>query len=43
MKVLTTGTAFTAEAAIKLLSQTVKYSLGDYYNERNVGIILKAL
>ena len=26
-----------------MLSETVKFSLGDYYNERNIGYLLKAL
>ena len=26
---------------MKLISETAKYSLGSYYNERNVGIILR--
>jgi hypothetical protein len=42
-KVLTTGTALTVKDSIGLLSETVKYSLGGYYNDRNIGIILKAL
>lgn len=29
--------------SIRLLSETVKYSLGNYYNERNVAFIMKAL
>ena len=43
MKVLSEGPALTVEASIKLISETVKFSLGDYYNDRNVGFILKAL
>lgn len=43
MKILITGTVHTVEPSIILLSETVKFSLGDYYNERNVGFILKAL
>lgn len=43
MKVLTKGTGATVEASIKLIGETVKFILNEYYNERNVGFILKAL
>lgn len=43
VKVITTGTGFTVEPSIRLISQTVKYYLGDYYSERNISFILKAL
>ena len=40
---MSNGTGLTIESSIKLLAETVKVSLGDYYNERNIGYLLKAL